>query len=208
MISSHVNHSRKEWARHLDLGCGTRPRNPYQCHELYGIDINPAALKDQGMIRRANLAREPIPFEPDFFDAVSAYDFLEHIPRVLNGEQADQTTFPFVLLMNEIWRVLKPAGRLYAVTPGYPRTEAFQDPTHVNIITDKTHLYFTEEGRCGAQVYGFTGRFRILRVQWLRQKYEYEPIRKSAAQRLRKILDGLYRRNSHLLWELEAVKPG
>jgi len=194
--------------RHLDLGCGTRPRNPYGCSELYGIDINPAALKDQGTIRRANLAREPIPFESGFFDGVSAFDFLEHVPRVLNGTRDDETTFPFVQLMNEIWRVLKPAGRLYAVTPGYPRNEAFQDPTHVNFVSANTHLYFSQEGGCGAHIYGFTGRFRIIRVQWIRPKYEYEPLHKNAGQWLRKLVDCLYRRNSHLLWELEAVKPG
>ena len=44
--------------------------------------------------------------------------------------------------MNEIYRVLKPGGTFYAITPYYPRDEAFVDPTHVNIITNKTHTYF------------------------------------------------------------------
>ena len=25
--------------KHLDLGCGSNPRNPFACDELYGIDI-------------------------------------------------------------------------------------------------------------------------------------------------------------------------
>ena len=68
--------------------------------------------------------------------------------------------------MDEIWRVLAPGGLLYAVTPAYPHAEAFQDPTHVNIITDHTHDYF-----CGAKplarMYGFGGRFEMRRLEWV-----------------------------------------
>jgi len=48
--------------------------------------------------------------------------------------------------MQEVWRVSKPSGRLYALTP---RTcaEAFQDPTHVNFITAMTHTYFAAKIR-------------------------------------------------------------
>ena len=66
--------------------------------------------------------------------------------------------------MNEIWRVLKPGGILYASTPAYPHNEAFQDPTHVNFITEKTVEYFMGNVRYQAghdigKMYGFIGRF-------------------------------------------------
>ena len=25
--------------KHLDIGCGANPRNPFNCDELYGVDI-------------------------------------------------------------------------------------------------------------------------------------------------------------------------
>lgn len=192
-------------SRHLDLGCGDKPRNPYGCDEVWGIDLNQDVVDRFPFILRANLSLEKIPFENDSFDAVSAYDFLEHIPRVLAASDAKTTTFPFVELMNEIWRILKNGGLLYAVTPGFPREEAFVDPTHINPVTAKTHTYFTLP-HCGASIYGFTGCFRVRRVKWMRPKYVYEPCRLSFSQQFRKLRDFIRRRNSHILWELEAVK--
>jgi hypothetical protein len=45
--------------RHLDLGCGDRPRNPYRRDELFGVDLNGSA-DGSGPIRGANLALQPI----------------------------------------------------------------------------------------------------------------------------------------------------
>lgn len=45
--------------KHLDLGCGTVPRNPYGRDELYGVDL--CGSVDGGPIRRANLALTEIP---------------------------------------------------------------------------------------------------------------------------------------------------
>jgi SAM-dependent methyltransferase len=192
--------------RHLDLGCGTNPRNPYKRQHLFGLDISSDAIGRSESIRSANLAIEKVPFEDDFFDSVSAYDFLEHIPRLLYSHERNSTYLPFVDLMNEVWRILKDKGLFYAMTPAYPHAKAFSDPTHVNIITDKTHTYFTLP-QCGAKAYGFRGGFRVLRVKWIRPKYEYEPQQLNLTQTIRKAVDLIKRRNSHLLWEFEAVKP-
>ena len=67
--------------RHLDLGCGPVPRNPYRRDELFGVDLSGST--DSGPIRRANLVMQAIPFGDDSFESVSAYDFLEHVPRVM-----------------------------------------------------------------------------------------------------------------------------
>jgi SAM-dependent methyltransferase len=194
-----------EHSRHLDLGCGLTPRNPYGRDLLYVVDIEPAGALDADVITKADLAREKIPFADNFFDSVSAYDFLEHIPRTMPASGDQGLVFPFVELMNEVRRVLKPEGMFYAQTPAYPRPEAFQDPTHVNIITDRTHRYFIEH-QGGASVYGFIGCFRVKRIKWVRPKYDFEPARLNARQMLRKVVDLLKDRNSHLLWELQAVK--
>jgi SAM-dependent methyltransferase len=190
--------------RHLDLGCGPVPRNPYGADELYGLDIRVPESVDAARFRQANLVLEPIPFADGHFDSLSAYDFIEHMPRLV-VLPSGVTRLPFIELMNEIWRVLKkPGGHLYAVTPAWPRAEAFVDPTHVNVITERTHRYFTEP-ELGASIYGFGGRFRATRVQWIRKRVAYEAPTPDLVQRIRSALDIVKRRRLHLLWEFEAL---
>ena len=145
--------------RHLDLGCGSRPHNPYHRDELHGVDIADPRAALPLQFRQANLALQPIPYPDGYFDSVSAYDFIEHVPRVLPTADGLGTRFPFVELMNEVWRVLVPGGLFYASTPAYPHAAAFQDPTHVNIITLETHKYFTRPETLG-RLYGFRGGSR------------------------------------------------
>jgi SAM-dependent methyltransferase len=189
--------------KHLDLGCGSNPRNPYHADEIHMIDIQePANLKSDLIFKKANLSLEKIPYEDHYFDYVSAYDFIEHIPRVLNTE--NNTFFPFIELMNEIHRVLKPNGIFYAQTPAYPSPLAFQDPTHVNFISKRTHKYF-----CGkepmAKMYGFNGRFEVISIKWIcsNDLKTSNHLLKKLKIKLLKFL-GL-RKNTHLIWELKAI---
>lgn len=193
--------------RHLDLGCGAKPRNPYGCTELFGVDIAPGPAQPGMQLRTANVALDPIPFDDDHFDAVSAYDFLEHVPRVLPRPDGHGLRFPFVELMNEVWRVLKPGGRFYASTPAVPHEAAFQDPTHVNFITALTHQYFTRPQRMAA-MYGFRGDFTALRVLRVRPQGLYEPLTPGAVERLRRWHRARRGACSHLVWEFQAQKPG
>lgn len=209
--------------RHLDLGCGKFPRNPYARSQLCGVDIRPPKGAIDFDHRIANLALQPIPFADDQFGSVSAYDFIEHVPRILATADGRDTLFPFVRLMDEIWRVLAPGGRLYALTPAYPNPEAFLDPTHVNIITDGTHAYFCGEEPL-ARMYGFAGRFRALRTEWVHIADAYSAIAGSpenrpihtGLKRLSRELRAFSRRlrgkpdprqrKIYFLWELEAIK--
>jgi SAM-dependent methyltransferase len=113
----------------LDLGCGLTPRNPFDAKHVYGIDICDNPSKS---IKCADLSIEPIPFENNAFDYITAFDTLEHIPRVI---YTPYRRFPFVELMNEVWRTLKPNGYFLSYTPIYPYSAVFRDPTHVNIMT-------------------------------------------------------------------------
>lgn len=187
----------------LDLGCNNRPRNPYSCQELYGVDMS-SHVVEGAVYRQANLALEPIPFEDNYFDYVSAFDFIEHIPRILPKDNT--TRLPFVELMDEVWRVLKPDGVFYAVTPVYPSAAAFQDPTHVNIITKKTHKYFCGEEATG-KMYGFKGRFEVLRTEMAIPKMSFtaEKSTKKFLYNLKYWLINPYR-FTHILWELQAKK--
>jgi len=140
----------------LDLGCGVKPRNPFDAKSSFGLDVR----DDLAMgIKSADLVLGPIPFDDQSFDFVTAYDFLEHIPRVI---YLPERRLPFVNLMNEIYRVLKPGGIFLSSTPIYPYGAVFRDPTHINILTDETFsLYFDDQHRW-AQIYGFKGAFKVL----------------------------------------------
>ncbi len=144
----------------LDLGCGSTPRNPFQAKEFYGVD-----LFDQNdpRIKVADLSIQDIPFESNSFDYITAFDFIEHIPRIL---YSPSRSFPFINLMNEIYRCLKPGGYFFSHTPAYPHSPLFRDPTHVNYITEETFsIYFDDTNRY-AKIYGFRGGFEIIEQGW------------------------------------------
>ena len=136
----------------LDLGCGETIRNPYQALKVVGLDI-----------QDADLAIEPIPFKDNYFDFVTAYDFLEHIPRLL---YVPQRRYPFVELMSEIYRVLNIGGKFLSSTPAFPHGAAFQDPTHVNIITPDTFYEYFDDQKTWAKMYGFKGAFHISNMRY------------------------------------------
>jgi SAM-dependent methyltransferase len=144
----------------LDMGCGARPRNPFNADELFGVDIADGLGPN---VRKADLAIEPIPYDDESFEFVSAYDFIEHIPRVVYAPHRRNS---FVEFMNEVYRVLKMGGYFVSSTPAYPNPEAFMDPTHVNIITEKTFLAYFDSVNRWASIYGFNGAFQILQQEW------------------------------------------
>lgn len=144
--------------RSLDLGCGNALRNPLGANEVFGVDI--ANQPPYSVIRRADLSIEPIPFADNEFDYVTAYDFIEHVPRVIYLNNVCR--FAFVELMNEIFRVLRPGGIFLSLTPAFPHPEAFQDPTHVNIITEKTLPNYFCRPYLWSGMYGFHGDFVLV----------------------------------------------
>jgi SAM-dependent methyltransferase len=111
----------------------------------------------------------------------------------------------FIELMNDIHRVLKPNGRLFAISPVYPHSDAFTDPTHVNFITRFSHRYFVEPHLTASQ-YGFTGKFKEINVVVdAPTNLMMQPgsgLRK-IGRRWHRLLfrEGL----SHILWEFEKV---
>ena len=148
-------------SKSLDLGCGKSPKNPFNADEVFGIDIREDVDRK---IYHADLVIEPIPFADNFFDYVTAHDFIEHIPRIL---YRPHRTHPFVHLMNEIYRVLNENnGTFLSFTPAFPQRAAWRDPTHVNIIAEDTFpLYFDNKNRW-ASMYGFNGAFEIIQQEW------------------------------------------
>lgn len=153
---------------HVDLGCGNLPRNPLNAKKVIGVDISVEAPYEalNGFLEYIRVyPGSPLPFESNQVNSVSAFDFLEHIPR---SDRTPEGAFsnPFIDMMNEIHRVLKPGGVFIALTPCYPSPASFTDPTHVNFISDTTHLYFSGPNFAKVKKYGFVGDFEIVEVGW------------------------------------------
>ena len=187
----------------LDLGCGLEPRNPFDADELYGVDVFLEQNQDDKFFKKCNFLLEPIPFDDSYFDYVSAFDVLEHVPRNSLDLGAQSMRYPLIELMSEIHRILKPGGVFYAVTPAYPFALAFEDPTHVNVISDKTHRYFC--GPRASEAYGFKGEFKLLEAEWVYAKYAQSAVR-SRLLNFKNMHKKLVKKANHFIWRLSAVK--
>lgn len=152
----------------IDLGCGKEIRNPFNADTAIGIDIIDSETQNY---MKADLFRSPIPFEDASVDFVTAFDFIEHVPR--QAFDLGESRLPFVELMDEIYRVLKPGGVFFSDTPAIPDDLTkdgatrdlqlvFADPTHVNIISAYTFTFYFCTPHCWAKEYGFKGQFELL----------------------------------------------
>jgi SAM-dependent methyltransferase len=126
----------------LNLGCSDRAIPGY-----IGIDIADAPGVDliQDLSHRWCWLDSSV-------DEIIAHDIIEHLPNK-------------ILTMNEMYRVLKPGGRVEICVPTTDGPGAFQDPTHVSFWNRRSFLYY-EAGNIYrerfAKAYGITAAFKII----------------------------------------------
>lgn len=207
---------------HLDLGAGGFPRNPFNAKRLISCDvIEPSRFSSNCEYVKCDLT-STLPFDSNSFTSISAYDVLEHIPR---WERRDgEIIFPFINLMNEIFRILTPGGIFYAVTPMYPSHSAFVDPTHINFMTLETVNYFANAGHARNLGYGFEENFELVFSGWLKgagpwehgvslqSQTRFEPWSKLKITAYLKIIKRiilrmLNRKPTHVLWVIRKPQP-
>jgi SAM-dependent methyltransferase len=195
------------------MGCATHARNPFKAPEVFGADLSERHPGNLGKNHYFKVdARVHLPVQDGFFTSISAFDFIEHLNR------SDGYPNSFITFMNEASRVLAPGGILLCVTPAFPSPLSFQDPTHVNIITEGTVQYFLNaKGSDQDLDYGITCEFELVeqfwagpfslirKPTWESQGLNLQMIRSSLMIRnLRKFVSEL-RKPSHLVWVLRKV---
>jgi SAM-dependent methyltransferase len=173
--------------RILDVGCGTGAlgrHRPSPDIEIHGVDVDPAALRQAArfeVVQCVNLDSSPLPYPDASFDAVLAKDVFEHV------QDPSQLT-------REIYRVIRPGGRLLAsVVMARPRA-VWGDYTHVRGFTKHSAQLLLEDA--GYQVLrvwrmGGVPLSNRLHLTWLLPHLLRAPI-----------LNQLYATS----WELNAVK--
>jgi SAM-dependent methyltransferase len=116
--------------RELLIGCGSRrdkrlvsPGESEEWGDLTTLDINPAHKPD--VVWDLNV--RPLPFSDDTFDTIRAFDVLEHL-----GRQGDYRAF--FDEWSEWWRLLKPGGIFYGISPHWASPWAWMDPGHTRVL--------------------------------------------------------------------------
>ena len=92
----------------LNLGAGNDIKYGYVNHDI---------VKLEGIDVVHDLENFPWPWPDNYFDEVFASDILEHLDD-------------FILTMEQIYRILKPGGKLLLKVPYWNSVFAHIDPTH------------------------------------------------------------------------------
>jgi SAM-dependent methyltransferase len=145
----------------LDLGCGQSKMPGF-----IGMDNRP--LENVDVVW--DVTKFPYPLPSDSCQLVMASHLLEHIPptglplqfvdlvellikkgliteKEVKDHIGEVTTFPmFLRLMDEVWRILRVGGQFMISIPYAGSFGYWQDPTHINGITERTWEYFDPDG--------------------------------------------------------------
>jgi len=124
--------------RILDIGCGygyfLNACLEAGIPEVYGVDVSTSAIEkskdlEKAKVSQLDFSKEKSGFPSDFFEAVTAFDVIEHVE--------DENFF-----VREACRILKKEGLLFLITPNadsWPRDIYMKliygrdDPTHINV---------------------------------------------------------------------------
>ena len=111
----------------LNIGCGYRKLNDH-----WNVDSESKCNPDQVM----DLETTPWPYEDDSFERITAHHILEHLgqdPKV------------FLSILKEMYRVSSDGAEWHIAVPHHRCDVAWDDFTHVRMITAKTFKMFDQK---------------------------------------------------------------
>jgi len=124
----------------LDLGSGA-----FKCPGAISVDwnkeVNPDIVHDLNVF--------PYPFDDNEFDLVYASHILEHLDDP-------------VKVLEEIWRILKPSGKLILKVPHFSCRTAYGNPEHKHYFSSLLFDYFEREKEFTSKT---KARFKILKIK-------------------------------------------
>jgi len=123
-----------------------------------------------------NLNHKPWPIEDERFDEIHAYEVLEHL-----GSQGDYNAF--FDDFREMWRILRPGGRLLGSTP-QSFLWMWGDPSHTRTINHGTLSFVT---KAFYFEYGNRPQFRPLvePCWWEMESFEYKKANEADPESMR-----------------------
>lgn len=172
----------------LNLGCGQdiRPK----ADGWVNMDLAPLP----GVDVVHDLLEFPWPFRAGSFDHIHCSHVLEHVPHYAGrGQRKDG----FLLVMEEMHRVLRPGGTVEILCPHHRGDNRWIDPTHTRAIHPGNFAYF-DPGNERFHYYS-TARFRTLAAEvsgWRHLGERVLPIGRNGHG----LLD-------HLRWRLPFLAP-
>jgi predicted SAM-dependent methyltransferase len=136
----------------VDLACGQNKKG----EDWIGVDISKNSCVD--IVHDLN--KYPWPFEDNSVDEIHCSHYVEHIPHDIESEDKRDGLIQF---MDEVYRILKPGGKMTIIAPYYTSIRAFGDPTHRRFICDWTFYYYSKEWRDNNKLdhYGIKSDFDI-----------------------------------------------
>lgn len=122
----------------VDLACGKRKKEGF-------IGVDKVATSQTDKVH--DLMTFPWPFADEEVYEFNCEHFIEHIPMTLpSGENG------LIRFMEEVYRCLMPGGTIRFAAPYYSSIEAWQDPTHVRAISERTFVYFDRKAMQAADL--------------------------------------------------------
>jgi hypothetical protein len=143
----------------LNLACGQRKEEGY-----FGIDVKPGDNVDAVV----DLEVFPWPIESESAEDIICSHYVEHtemntLPKDMLRASLESTSWEeyqkkcellkdkptdgLIKFMEEVYRILKPGGKIKIIAPYYSSMRCWQDPTHRRAICEATFLYFNKKWR-------------------------------------------------------------